>query len=73
MASIKPDKTEALESAPVLVGDVVALISEQNPPGQLREHLSASHWKAHSPPLQICWHSFTPGAQIILQRAPMQL
>ena len=34
MASIKPETTEALESAPVLAGDVVALITVQPPPVQ---------------------------------------
>ena len=73
MASIKPETTEALESAPVLAGDVVALITVQPPPVQNWKHLSASHRKVHPPAVQ-CWlHSSVLDRQVMLHSPPVQI
>ena len=73
MASIKPETTEALESAPVLAGDVVALITVQPPPVQNWKHLSASHRKVHPPAVQ-CWlHSSELDRQVMLHSPPVQI
>ena len=49
------------------------MITVQAPPGQVKEHLSASHWTTQFPKGQIWLHCLTPGEQIIWQFPPVQL
>lgn len=57
----------------VVIGVVDDLITVQAPPGQVKEHLSASHWTTQFPKGQIWLHCLTPGEQIIWQFPPVQL